>query len=276
MPSQEELIKMMEQESTGLVDYLKTLHADAWDKRSACDLWTVADVVGHMVYVMEMVTGGVSRGIKGDISPPEGWPPAGGLDEATRNQFLANAGTEHKERLGGQLLPTYERLVYQAIELFTTLGPGDWDKPCYRPAGIMPVRRFIRSVVTETAMHSWDIRSRLESSAHLSQQSLVVFMESMPRLPQIQPQPRLSSPLRYRLDVSDPIPFHGDIVIGGDKVQSEPVGANTPDMTFRCDTETFVLLMWGRLTYETSITSGRLLADGKNELVAEFQQWLGH
>lgn len=274
MPSQEELIKLMEQESTGLVDYLKSLHGDAWNKQSACDLWTVADVVGHMVYVMEMITGGVSRGIKGDVTPPEGWPAAAGT-EATRHQFLANAGIERKERLGEQLLPTYERLVNQTIELFTTLGPDDWDKPCYRPLGIMPARGFISSAIIEPAMHGWDIRSRLESPAHLSPDSLPVFMGRMPRLLQFKPGPRLASPLRYRFEVSGPIPFRGDIVIEGDKLQSERVGVASPDMTFRCDTETFVLLMWGRLTYEASIANGRLLADGQSALVAEFERWLG-
>jgi len=274
MPSQEKLIKLMEQESTRLVDYLKTLHADAWNKQSACGLWTVADVVGHMVYVMEMVMGGVSRGIKGDITPPEGWPAAAG-NEAARHQFLANAGIERKERLSEQLLPTYERLVNQTIELFTTLGPEDWDKPCYRPLGIMPARGFIPSTIIEPAMHGWDIRSRLESSAHLSPDSLPVFMERMPRLLQFKPGPKLASPLRYRFEVSDPMPFQRDIVIEGDNVQSVPVGAVSPDMTFRSDTETFVLLMWGRLTYEASIANGRLTADGKNELVAEFERWFG-
>ena len=271
MSSEGELVKVVEQESTALVDYLNALHPDSWNKQSACDLWTVADVTGHLVYVMEMVTGGVSRGLKGDTTPPEGWPAIGG-DEAARQMFLANGGIERKVRLGEQLLPTYERMVHQAIELFTTLGPDDWDIPCYRPAGIMPARRFIRAVVTETAMHSWDIRSRLETTAHLSPQSLVVFMESMPRLPQDQSEPRLASPLRYRFDVSDPIPFHGDIVIDAGALRSEPVGDNTPDMTFRCNSETFVLLMWGRLAYAESTANGRLVADGQPALVDEFER----
>ena len=274
MSSQEELVKLMEQETSGLVDYLKTLRADAWNTQSACDLWTVADVVGHLVYVMEMVTGGVSRGIKGDITPPEGWPPAGGLDKATRNQFLANGGIERKERLGDQLLPTYERLVHQGIELAETLGPEDWDKPCYRPAGIQPARTFFPTVITETAMHSWDMRSRLEASTHLSPNSLPVFVERIPWLSQFKLGPKLASSLRYRFEVSDPVPFQGDIVNEGDKVQNEPVGTGSPDVTFRCDTETFVLLIQGRLSFETSVANGRLVADGKNDLVAEFERLL--
>ncbi len=274
MSPEGELVKVVEQESTALVDYLKALSPDGWNKQSACDLWTVADVVGHLVYVMEMVTGGVSRGMKGDLTPPEGWPAIGG-DEAARQKFLANGGIERKDRLGEQLLPTYERIVHQAIELFTTLGPEDWERPCYRPAGIMPARRFIRAVVTETAMHSWDIRSRLETTTHLTPQSLVVFMESMPRLPQVQSEPRLASPLRYRFDVSGPVPFHRNIVFEEGRLQSEPVGDDTPDMTFRCDSETFVLLMWGRLSYVESTVNGRLVADGQPALVAEFERLLG-
>jgi hypothetical protein len=155
------------------------------------------------------------------------------------------------------------------------LRPDDWDKPYYRPLGIRPVRNFLPTVITETAMHRWDIQSQLDTSPHLSPESLAVFMASMPRLRQFQPGPKLASPLRYRFEVSAPIPFQGDIVIAGDMVYSEPVGTAAPDLTFHCDTETFVLLMYGRLTYEASIANGRLVADGNRELVAKFARWLG-
>ncbi len=52
--------------------------------------------------------------------------------------------------------------------------------------------------------------------------------------------------------MSGEIPFHGDLVVEGEKARSEPVGIASPDMTFRCDAETLVLLMWGRLSYGQS------------------------
>lgn len=111
MLSHEELVKLVDQELTGVVDYLKTLPEDAWDQQSACELWTVNDLMGHLVYVMEMVTGGISRGIKGDTTPVEGWPAAG-TDAATRDQFMVSGAKERTESLGDQLFPKYQQLVH--------------------------------------------------------------------------------------------------------------------------------------------------------------------
>jgi hypothetical protein len=41
----------------------------------------------------------------------------------------------------------------------------------------------------------------------------------------------------------------------------------------RCDTETYVLLVYGRLNLEAALASGRLTIEGERELAIAFGQW---
>ena len=62
-----------------------------------------------------------------------------------------------------------------------------------------------------------------------------------------------------------------------DKARLE-AGAEAPArVSPNCDTGTFVLLMWGRLTLESAIAAGRLTAKGDQGLINDFDRWLeGH
>jgi len=44
-------------------------------------------------------------------------------------------------------------------------------------------------------------------------------------------------------------------------------------VTFRCDTETFLLLLNGRLAPSPAIAAGRLAVEGDSGLAADFGQW---
>ena len=46
------------------------------------------------------------------------------------------------------------------------------------------------------------------------------------------------------------------------------------DVTFRCNTDTFVLLMYRRLSLDAAIAAGRLAADGDLDMTAAFKAWL--
>ena len=52
-----------------------------------------------------------------------------------------------------------------------------------------------------------------------------------------------------------------------DQVQMEPGGVTAADVTCCCDTETFVLLMYGRLTPQAAVVNGRLVVEGDRRLL---------
>jgi putative sterol carrier protein len=47
----------------------------------------------------------------------------------------------------------------------------------------------------------------------------------------------------------------------------EPGGGTAADVTCCCDTETFVLLIYGRLTPQAAVVNGRLVVEGDRRLL---------
>ena len=85
--------------------------------------------------------------------------------------------------------------------------------------------------------------------------------------------PSLSTIVRYRFVVTQPVPISVDIAVSGDKVRLEDAGDGNADVTFRCDTETFLLLTNGRLAPVPAIAVDRLEVEGDNGVAADFGQW---
>ena len=87
------------------------------------------------------------------------------------------------------------------------------------------------------------------------------------------PGPRLPAPIRYRVALTGGGASEHDIVVAGDQARVEPVGTAVANVIFRCDTETFVLMMLGRLTLPDARAQHRLGAEGETEWVDAFAQW---
>jgi hypothetical protein len=58
-------------ESERLGQYLQTLPRDAWSQRSACQGWTVRDVVGYLVWAAELYAKTVTHAGCAARPPPE-------------------------------------------------------------------------------------------------------------------------------------------------------------------------------------------------------------
>jgi uncharacterized protein (TIGR03083 family) len=277
MDAPEERVRLVLAESERLKHYLHSLPPEAWSTPSACDCWEVRDVVAHLVLGAEIYAESISRGLRGDASAPAGRPPVGSFTAASFSEPMAQTTLSRRESLGDQLLSTFNATNDQLNFLHAGLGPQDWEKPCYHGAAalVAPVRTFLDLRLFELALHGWDIRSRLEPEAHLSDESLPVLMGLIPQFIGwiFWSGSRLPSPIRYRFHLTGPGASTSDIVVEGDTVRLEPTGADTAHVTFRCDTETFVLLMLGRLTLPAALAQSHLGAEGEAERVDAFAQW---
>ena len=90
---------------------------------------------------------------------------------ATAAERSAQRAIARRQHLGDQVLTFFTSATERLHHLLSGLGPQEWDLPCYHryhPNRIRPVRSFVDLWMRELAMHGWDIRSRLEPSAHLS------------------------------------------------------------------------------------------------------------
>jgi uncharacterized protein (TIGR03083 family) len=275
MDTREHRIQLGHAAAEQLTQYLHTLSAEAWRHPSACEGWEVRDVVGHLTWVAELYAGAVSRGVHGDASPLEGYPPAGALEKAAFSAFIAQRSIARRESLGEQLLATFTARHAHLHHLLGSLGPQDWEKPCYHPAGFRPAQQFITMWLTELAMHAWDSWSRLDPARPLFTESLPIFMERIPGVVtrSFEPRARLRVPIRYCFAVTGVVSIQHTIVIEGDTVRLEPNGDPEVNVLCRCDTETFVLLMYGRLPLSTAVASGRVAVEGQQDLMTTFGTW---
>lgn len=275
MTSPGDRVKLIATESDRIKQYLNTLPADAWSQPSACDAWEVRDVVAHLIGATEMYTRNISRGIRGDSSPPESLPPTGAVDTASRMAANAQRAIDFRESLGEQLLPTFVSKSDDLNQLLAGLGPQDWEKLCYHPARTIPVQTFLNLAITELVVHEWDIRSRLEPPAHLSEKSLPAIVDLISvfvvgRL--FQPGSKLTTTVRYRFELTGAVQGSHDIVVENGAARMEPAGTAAADVTFRCDTETFVLLAYGRIKFDTAVADGLITVEGDRDLATQFGQ----
>ena len=237
MDPPEERVQIAIGETERLKEYLNSLPPEAWSKPTACDRWEVRDVVAHLAWSAEYFTERTHQSLQGDSSTPEGQPAPGPVSAASFAEGNAQRAISRRERLGDQVFFDFVKTHDQLNQLMVTLGPQDWDKPTYSVSlGIAPLRHRPDLRISELAMHGWDIRSRLESEAHLSEESLPVFMDMLPAQLErfmLRPGPRLPAPIRYRWELTGTGASNSDIVVDGDKASMEPAGTGKADATFR-------------------------------------------
>jgi uncharacterized protein (TIGR03083 family) len=280
LESFEERARLYKAESESFQEYLKDLPAEAWGRQSACDEWLVADVVAHLVGNSEFYAGTVARGLQGESFPPEGRPEAGTGHPSISAAALARSSIEARDRLGDKLLETYLEKDNILINLLTGLSPGDQAKPCYHPGSIVPAGNFVDLRFKEIVLHQWDIRSSIEEKAGLSSASLasmVILIQQSFASGSLRwafwAGPPLDRPVRYRFEVESPVPVTADIVVEGDKFRYEEAPQGTADVTFRCHTHIFALLMYGRMRASEAMAAGHLAVDGDSGLAGQFSQW---
>ena len=100
-------------------------------------------------------------------------------------------------------------------------------------------------------------------------------METMSRTlcGRVLPEARLSGPVRARFVLTGIAASSVDLVVANATAHLEAAGEPPAHLGFCCDTETFVLLLYGRLRLETAIAGGRVVGESDPELVAILDQW---
>jgi hypothetical protein len=239
----------------------------------------VRDVVAHLIRVAELYVDTISRGLQGDAAPPPERQSTG----LVSREWIAQRAIAIRERLGDQILPTFRARYDRLYHLFAGLGREDWEQLCYYPTipSPIPVKYFIGLITVELAMHGWDIRFQLEPATHLSVESVAVIMQWLPHRLRLVPLLRAfhldagwPTPVCYPWELTDENSETHDIVVEYDQCAMDPGGAAAADVTFRSDAETFVLLMYRRLSLETATATGQVVVEGDPELKAAFDRWL--
>jgi uncharacterized protein (TIGR03083 family) len=255
-----------------LREFLGALPPKGWELSSACELWQVRDVVAHLTGGAERQIESMARGLRGDANPPPAFVP---MDVATMSAHNARRDVALRERLGEELLATFATRYDQLGELLAKFGPQDWGKPCWHARrGVMPAREYVDLRIQELAVHDWDIRWAIEPEPHLDRESVPLLLEAAPTwlAMSFRPGPKLPSPLVYRFEVTGWPSRRHLVVVAGDSFRVIPRSEAEADVVLRCDPETYLLLVCGRLPAAGAVAEGRLVVVGDTQLAEQFQE----
>ena len=283
MITNQETVTLIQAESERVRRYLNELPADALELPTPCDRWTIGDLIAHLVWFAETYGGMMERGLRGDVSPPEGWPEAGTRRSGGNAGFYATAAINLRRDLGPELFPALHERYEWLNTMLQEIGSEEWEKPCYHTGRLRSVESFLPTIIQELAVHEWDIRSSLGPAPTLSAESLSVLMGKLPlgkaatnsrwRVP-FPTRPGRPDPLRYRFDLRGPGGLKFDLVVEGEEIRLEAVVEGPADLQINGDSSTFVLIMYDRISLNSAISRGSFKGRGDLELVADFDRWL--
>jgi uncharacterized protein (TIGR03083 family) len=262
-------------ESARQKTYVNTLSPEAFDQPTACSRWAVSDLMAHLVMATGFQTSMMRRGLQGDPSPPEGLPAAGALRAPAVTELVHQLMLATKQQVGEQLLPAFNAAYDEIDQFLARLDASDGDKLCYHPGALVPVSGFVDLRLMELYVHGWDMRSRFEPPAPLPPESWPVLLDLLPHFLgyMVVPASQEAEERRYRFAVTEGVADARDVVVAGGTLRLEAASPTRPQVTFTCDTETFLLLMWGRLAWDTAIADGRVSLEGDHRLAADFGRW---
>ena len=263
---------LIESEAARLRRFLDGLSQEEWLLPSACAGWTVADVAAHLTQGAYTWSEGITRAQAGDAGPPPGQQalrPGERGSEATAQRAIDLRREKGKDELLQQFSDGYASLG----RVLGGLQPQDWDKPCFHRRGVLPVRDYVGLRVQELTIHGWDMRWALDQSAEPWEQPFAVMVDRMvPRWLTNTFSPAEAPPalVRYRFHVSGPVPLRQDVLVEGEKFSTEPASDGSADVTFRCNTGNYLLLIYGRLDLSRGVPESRLVVSGDKDQAARF------
>ena len=261
-----DIIALLNAEVSQLRDFVAGLDAAAWSRPSACAGWTVGDVFAHLTQGAQTWSEGITRAVAGDASPPPGQQP---LRPGERgSESTAQRAIAFRQEMGEEALQHAFTTGYQRLhQVLSGLQAADWDKPCFHRRGILPVYDYVGLRLQELTIHGWDIRSAFDAGATVSERPLPVLLGIAQRWLSntFRPDPRLTAPLRYRFDTHGPTPLRQDVLVSQEDMQITPMTEGNADVTFRCSTGDYLLLVYGRLSLDQAVHTGRLTIAGDRE-----------
>ncbi len=259
-------------EAERLAAYLGGLSEAGWNHSTACDLWQVGDVVGHLVWIGEFYVTFVTRALVGDLSAPPGSPRDERYAALPPGDFYDLKAREYRDYLGNQILPTFAHRFEALSQVLDGLTPDDYDKPCFYHSGNRPLWTLVDLTVQELAVHAWDIQSHTEPGTPLSPESQPVLLERVVQrpLPALALQETSAGPSTLRFQLSGAVNQAYDITSTSDATRIELSGDAPAGVTLSCDTETFIMMLYRRLNLAAAIAEGRISVTGDAALAQAF------
>lgn len=187
-----------------LKPFLESLSPSDLGPQSACEGWTVADVVPHIIARGRPIPHQIQRGLAEDLSPTPGVSDAPPEDEDVFRRELDHRAVALRRELGDDLLPEFPRLNPEFDRVPSLLRPEDWDQLCYHRLRPEMARAKADIRIAELATHERDLRWAFDRGAALAADSLPGLVSASGRAVRraFRPDPGRIRPVRYRFALS--------------------------------------------------------------------------
>jgi uncharacterized protein (TIGR03083 family) len=246
-----------------------------WSRRSAVEAWTIGDVVAHLDLFLAMyrrMFGTIAAGAGSTrVAKSLGWLTGSMMPSAAP---IFNAINGVIPRLMGRILSPdvvkqqFATNARKAREHFLELTPEDYFRPVYYEGGPYPFSFYLAIVINELAIHAWDIESKIQSSADLSEharQILPWFYWSGARL-MLRPRKGIRGTVQVRL--SGPVSAMGWSVTNG-CIKLGRESTCHPDARIEGPAGAYLLTLAGRLK-PAEVMQSILTVDGDHRLAEQF------
>ena len=267
-----ERIQLVRDLSNEMAAYLHTLPDNIWRDpdvyASACEGWKIADVITHLILGANVFGLSITNAVKGIVQPPMGW-----TRPATPEQGMARL-VDTRNAIHEDLFYDFNASCKRFNTVLLELDEASYSLPTWHPYFVISVDRLIDIRASELAIHSWDIRYPIDRGAKLSARAKPFMLDFVWRWLRtgFQKSEPLEVPMRYRFDLTDADGGY-DITVSGDNFKHAPSDDSAADVTFGCDTDTYILFCFGRLQLRRSVRRGRIALSGDETLAAQFTDW---
>lgn len=269
------LARLVQRAENHLAEYFGALRPEQRDLPSGAPGWTLADVMGHLTLSALVAATNTQRALQGDTRPPPGMVVGPPSQTPHISEVLAQVARDERQRLGPDLLEVFCQRYAALQQLYASLGPGDWERPCFHRIHLQTIRGYTHLRLAEVSYHTWDLKAGLETAPRLLPEVVPALVEWLPTWFGwgFFPQPPLDQDLRYRFQVGDPRPLVWDVLVLGDRFLVEPPADVPATVTFRCDGETAALVFGNRLPWQRAKERGVLAIEGDPGQIHGFFHW---
>ena len=264
---------------------LSAAPASALDGPTACSEWDVATVAAHLAGGAVRQRDAMLRGQAGHSGPPDGETGLATPDQVQQANAVNNA--QMRADLGDALLDNFQR-NYQELDVLLQ-GWSDWSIGCWhRRRGTITASSYVDLRIQELVIHDWDMRSAGAGEGALDAEGIVALLPASEMWYQLcfRPTATLTIPAVYRFEVGNndgsgsrdsnrdsssavAATLRHDVTVTGDAYSvAEPSAARQPQLTIRCNANTYLLCLYNRMDWNAAKRAGRIRVSQDADTIA--------
>lgn len=262
MPTDAELLDLMEQSWSAVDELCSQLGPEDWDKPTDCPGWTVKDQLAHMASIEALLLGRPAS--SGELPRPE--HVKNDLGSYNQREIEARRSLPPE-----RIIEEFREVTGERGKALASLDEAGWGgvEAAQAPFGTAPMRERIPIRIVDTFYHEQDVRRAVGRPGHMNGAVARLVLDRVALGMGMVVGKRVAPPegTSVVFEVAPPGRTFALAIEGGRAVPADPPA--TPTVRLRMDAETFLCLAGGRRSHAQASSGGRLVIEGDRHLGAK-------